>query len=101
MSCVMPTESYDRGKYRCMAEVVNHVVFADAENVVAKNLLADAQLGYQAESGRMAQFLSGRSSRATAWRDKTRDAQHRESGHYPGDAGRAVFRSSRRAPEWR
>lgn len=46
-------ESYNHGDYRWVAEVVNHVVFADANNVAAKNLLADAyeQLGYQAESG--------------------------------------------------
>ena len=36
-----------------MAEVVNHVVFADPDNQAAKDLQADAleQLGYQAESG--------------------------------------------------
>ena len=47
------TDSYNRGDYRWVAEVVNHVVFADADNVAAKNLLADAyeQLGYQSESG--------------------------------------------------
>jgi alkyl sulfatase BDS1-like metallo-beta-lactamase superfamily hydrolase len=46
-------ESYKQGDYRWVAEVVNHVVFADGDNVAAKNLLADAyeQLGYQAESG--------------------------------------------------
>lgn len=46
-------ESYDKGEYRWVAEVVNHVVFADPKNQDAKNLQADAleQLGYQAESG--------------------------------------------------
>jgi alkyl sulfatase BDS1-like metallo-beta-lactamase superfamily hydrolase len=46
-------ESYDKGDYRWVAEVVNHVVFADPGNQAAKNLQADAleQLGYQAESG--------------------------------------------------
>jgi alkyl sulfatase BDS1-like metallo-beta-lactamase superfamily hydrolase len=46
-------ESYDNGDYRWVAEVVNHVVFADPNNQAAKNLQADAleQLGYQAESG--------------------------------------------------
>ena len=36
-----------------MAQVANHVVFADPNNQDAKNLVADAleQLGYQAESG--------------------------------------------------
>ena len=45
--------SFDEGDYRWVAEVVNHVVFADANNVAARHLLADAyeQLGYQAESG--------------------------------------------------
>lgn len=46
-------QSYDKGEYRWVAEVVNHVVFADPKNQAAKNLQADAleQLGYQAESG--------------------------------------------------
>jgi alkyl sulfatase BDS1-like metallo-beta-lactamase superfamily hydrolase len=46
-------ESYDKGDFRWVAEVVNHVVFADPNNQAAKNLQADAleQLGYQAEAG--------------------------------------------------
>ena len=46
-------ESYDKGDYRWVAQVVNHVVFADPDNQAAKDLQADAleQLGYQAESG--------------------------------------------------
>lgn len=46
-------ESYDKGDYRWVAEVVNHIVFADPSNQAAKDLQADAleQLGYQAESG--------------------------------------------------
>jgi len=45
--------AYDEGDYRWVAEVVNHVVFAQPENSAAKELLARAyeQLGYQAESG--------------------------------------------------
>ena len=44
---------YERGEYRWVAQVVNHVVFADPENQAARNLQADTleQLGYQAESG--------------------------------------------------
>ena len=46
-------ESYDKGNYRWVAHVVNHVVFADPDNKAARELQADAleQLGYQAESG--------------------------------------------------
>ncbi|MBE9004676.1 MBL fold metallo-hydrolase [Fortiea sp. LEGE XX443] len=46
-------EYYEKGEYRWVAEVVNHAVFADPANRVAKNLQADAleQLGYQAENG--------------------------------------------------
>lgn len=46
-------ESYDKGEYRWVAQVVHHVVFADPDNKAAKDLEADAleQLGYQAESG--------------------------------------------------
>jgi alkyl sulfatase BDS1-like metallo-beta-lactamase superfamily hydrolase len=45
--------SYDAGEFRWVAEVVNHVVFADPDNQDARELQADAleQLGYQAESG--------------------------------------------------
>ncbi|MBN9560358.1 MAG: MBL fold metallo-hydrolase [Alphaproteobacteria bacterium] len=52
-------QSFDEGDYRWVAEVVNHVVFADADNLAAKHLLADAyeQLGYQAESGPWRNFF--------------------------------------------
>ncbi len=44
---------YDEGDYRWVAEVLNHLVFAEPGNKQAKALLADTydQLGYQAESG--------------------------------------------------
>ena len=46
-------QSYEQGDYRWVAEVVNHVVFANPDNLAARGLLAKAydQLGYQAESG--------------------------------------------------
>jgi alkyl sulfatase BDS1-like metallo-beta-lactamase superfamily hydrolase len=45
--------SYAKGEYRWVAEVVNHLVFAEPQNAGARHLQADAleQLGYQAESG--------------------------------------------------
>ena len=45
-------ESFERGEYRWVAQVVNHVVFADPQNSEARSLQADAleQLGYQSES---------------------------------------------------
>ncbi len=51
--CRRLRESFAKGDYRWVAEVVNHVVFADPNNHAAKDLQADAleQLGYQAESG--------------------------------------------------
>lgn len=44
---------YADGKYRWVAEMLKHVVFADPSNAAAKELLAKAyeQMGYQAESG--------------------------------------------------
>ncbi|MBW9091908.1 MBL fold metallo-hydrolase [Rhizobium wenxiniae] len=44
---------FEKGEYRWVAEALKHVVFADASNSAAKELLADAyeQMGYQAESG--------------------------------------------------
>lgn len=46
-------EAFDRGDYRWVAELVNHVVFANPDNQAARFLQADAleQLGYQAENG--------------------------------------------------
>ena len=46
-------KAYDAGDYRWVAQVANHVVFADPNNQAAKDLVADAleQQGYQAESG--------------------------------------------------
>jgi len=45
--------AYDAGEYRWAAELLNHLVFADADNAQARGLLANTydQLGYQAESG--------------------------------------------------
>jgi len=54
--------AYAEGDYRWVAEVVNHVVFAEPQNADARKLQADAleQLGYQAESGPWRNFyLSG------------------------------------------
>ncbi|THD59335.1 alkyl sulfatase dimerization domain-containing protein [Phenylobacterium sp.] len=46
-------EAYGRGEYRWVAELVNHLVFADPANGEARALQADAleQMGYQSESG--------------------------------------------------
>lgn len=46
-------KAYAEGDFRWVAEVVNHLVFADPDNDEARSLQADAleQLGYQAESG--------------------------------------------------
>ncbi len=45
-------ESFERGDYRWVAEVLTHVVFSDPANTAARELQADAfeQLGYQAEN---------------------------------------------------
>lgn len=45
--------AFDKGEYRWVAEIVNHLVFADPSNAAARHLQADAleQMGYQAESG--------------------------------------------------
>jgi len=49
---------YSKGDYRWVAEVVNHVVFAEPQNTAAKQLLADTyeQLGYQSESASWRNF---------------------------------------------
>jgi len=55
-------ESFEAGDYRWVAQVVNHVVFADPTYTAARELAADAleQLGYQTENGVWRNFyLSG------------------------------------------
>ena len=44
--------AFDNGDYRWVAELVNHLVFAEPTNAAARDLQADAleQLGYQSES---------------------------------------------------
>jgi alkyl sulfatase BDS1-like metallo-beta-lactamase superfamily hydrolase len=44
---------FDKGEYRWVAELLNHLVFAEPDNKAAKALLARTydQLGYQSESG--------------------------------------------------
>lgn len=43
----------DRGEYRWVGEVLNHLVFAEPDNLAAREMLAEAyrQMAYQAESG--------------------------------------------------
>ena len=45
-------KDYEKGEYRWVAMVLNHVIFADPENMEARLLQADTleQMGYQAES---------------------------------------------------
>jgi len=45
-------EEFEKGDYRWVAELLNHLVFAEPDNEQAKELLAKSyeQLGYQAES---------------------------------------------------
>lgn len=45
-------EDYANGNYRWVAEALNHIVYTDPQNKVAKDLLADTleQLGFQAEN---------------------------------------------------
>ncbi|WP_288230678.1 alkyl sulfatase dimerization domain-containing protein [uncultured Desulfovibrio sp.] len=55
-------KDFEQGRYRWVAQVLNHVIFADPGNTEARALAADAleQLGYQAESGPWRNFyLSG------------------------------------------
>lgn len=55
-------KAFEEGDYRWVAEVMNHVVFAEPENEQGRLLQADAleQLGFQAESGPWRDFyLSG------------------------------------------
>ena len=47
------SRDFEQGEYRWVAEILNHLVFAQPDNQAARELLARTyeQLGYQAESG--------------------------------------------------
>jgi len=51
-------EAYDSGEYRWVAQVVNHLVFAEPDNLEARALQADAleQMGYQSENATWRNF---------------------------------------------
>src|SRR5262249_22311189 len=51
-------KDFDKGEYRWVAQMVNHVVLADPKNKAARALQADTleQLGYQAENGTWRNF---------------------------------------------
>lgn len=51
--------AFEEGDFRWAAEILNHAVFADPENVKSKGLLADTyeQLGYGAENGPWRNFF--------------------------------------------
>ncbi|MEZ5503483.1 MAG: alkyl sulfatase dimerization domain-containing protein [Halioglobus sp.] len=46
-------QDFDKGEYRWVAELLNHLVFAEPDNTAARELLAQTydQLAYQSESG--------------------------------------------------
>ncbi len=52
-------EAFEAGDYRWVAELTHHLVFAEPENVEARELQADAleQMGYQAESAIWRNYL--------------------------------------------
>jgi len=55
-------KDFEAGNYRWVAQVLNHLIFAEPGNEAAKSLQADTleQLGYQAENGTWRDFyLSG------------------------------------------
>jgi linear primary-alkylsulfatase len=67
-------EYYDQGEHRWVAQLLNHLVFAEPDNEKAKAMLAKTydQLGYQSESG--------------PWRDVYLSAAH-ELRHGPPEKG--------------
>jgi alkyl sulfatase BDS1-like metallo-beta-lactamase superfamily hydrolase len=52
-------QDYSKGQYRWVAEVLNHLVFANPNHKIARDLLADTleQMGYQAENATWRNFF--------------------------------------------
>ena len=89
--------AFELGDYRWVAEVVNHVVFADPDNQAARDLQADAleQLGYQAESGPWRNFYLTAAQELRDGVAAAADAEHRQPRHGARDEHRAVLRLPR------
>jgi len=62
-------EAFERGEYRWVAQVVDHLVFADPANAEARDLEADAleQLGYQSENATWRNFFLTGAQELRAW----------------------------------
>ena len=90
--------AFELGDYRWVAEVVNHVVFADPDNQDARELQADAleQLGYQAESGPWRNFYLTAAKELRDGVARAADPEHGQPRLGPGDEHRAVPRLPRR-----
>lgn len=88
-------KDFEKGRYRWVAQVLDHVVFADPSNEEARELEADAleQLGYQAESGPWRNFyLSGA-------QDLRRMRPHeRSDGQHAGSMGRKINAQQKAMP---
>ncbi|GHV82108.1 alkyl sulfatase [Spirochaetia bacterium] len=79
--------AFAKGEYRWVAQVVNHLVFAEPENEDARLLQADAleQLGYQAESAPWRNaFLSG------AWELRHHGVKHDAQANVKSDVAAAM-----------
>ncbi len=93
-------QSFDQGDYRWVAEVVNHVVFADGSNVAgqraSRGCLRAARLSVRVRA--VAQLLSeGRTELRQA--SQASGSEHRDPGHHERDAARIVLRLSGRPAE--
>jgi alkyl sulfatase BDS1-like metallo-beta-lactamase superfamily hydrolase len=62
-------EAYEQGEYRWVAQLVDHLVFADPSNEEARQLEADAleQMGYQTENAPWRNFFLTGAQELRAW----------------------------------
>lgn len=89
-------QDFDAGEYRWVAQVVNHVVFAEPSNTDARELQAAAleQLGYQAESGPWRNFyLTGAQELRRPPRDPGAGRDGRASAAAAGRGAAAMLRA--------
>ena len=96
-------QSYEKGDYRWVAQVVNHVVFADPDNQAAKNLDGGRArtVGLSGRIRSVAQLLSHGRAGTAQRRGGTADAEHRKPRYGACDVAGPVLRLSRRAAQSR
>ena len=95
-------QSFDKGEYRWVAQVVNHLVFADPDNKAARRSASrrPGTAGLPGGVWPVAQFLPQRGQRTARRRDRPRRTQDKQPRCDQSDTAGYVLRPAGGTPDW-